>query len=101
MRGEDEPVLDRERADLDTPVIRAPDAITDQAGDEVNCEYLVRVEWLKNVSEEEGVWAPGLFYRRNLTVDRLTSNATLEYLRDQFGIEDLGQRGARAEGDRP
>lgn len=51
------------------------------------CEYLVRIEWIKEVPRDEAYWEEGLFALQH-TACRLTSSFTIERLSQHFGLED-------------
>jgi hypothetical protein len=70
------------------PIIQAPlQALQmDENADNLElCEYLVRVEWLKDLPIEEAIREKGMFANQN-TVCRLRNKFTLERLIDRFGL---------------
>lgn len=66
---------------LDLPLV-SPGLAWD-ADDDVNCEYVVLVNWRKSVSEREAYWRPGLFFRRT-TVWPFEDSAQAEEIRQQL-----------------
>lgn len=50
-------------------------------------EYLVRVEWLRDVPLKQAYWETGLFALQH-TACRMTSRFTIERLTAHFGLED-------------
>jgi hypothetical protein len=73
-----------------TPILQAPLTATNmdrQLGDPEQCEYLVRVEWLKTVPREQAYWEAGFFANQN-TVCRLRQPLTLNKLYAHYEIAD-------------
>lgn len=70
---------------LDAP-LEAPD-MDDQAGDEENQEYLVRVNWLATRDREQAIWEKGMFANQN-TVCKLRNQFTIETLTTRFELEE-------------
>jgi predicted nuclease with TOPRIM domain len=51
------------------------------------CEYIVSVEWIKNVPKHEAVWEKGMFANQN-SACKLRNQFTIERLTDWFRLED-------------
>jgi hypothetical protein len=50
-----------------------------------NCEYIVKVKWIKAVPKEEAFWVKGLKANQN-TAYKLRSQYTIEKVLDYFGL---------------
>ena len=70
---------------LNVPLI-AP-KMSENADDANLCEYLVRVEWIKQVPKTEAFWEKGLFALQH-TACRMTSSFTIEKLSQYFQLDD-------------
>lgn len=70
---------------LDAP-LKAPEMGAHKDDTELS-EYLVRVEWLRDVPREQAYWETGLFALQH-TACRMTSRFTIERLTAHFGLED-------------
>ena len=73
---------------LDAP-LRAP-AMGNRADDPEMSEYLVRVNWLKTVSESEAIWEQGMFANQN-TACRLQGEKgefTIVRVSEHFGLDE-------------
>ncbi len=53
-------------------------------------EYVVKVEWIKSVDQEESVWKRGFYYARHVVARPRARNwaTTLETLRAEWGVGD-------------
>jgi hypothetical protein len=75
---------------LEAP-LRAP-AMGKHADDPDLSEYLVKVRWLRTVSEENAVWEAGMFANQN-TACRLQGDKgefTIQRLTERFGLDAEG-----------
>lgn len=70
---------------LDAPLV-AP-KMSENADDLDLCEYIVRIDWIKDVPRNEAYWEKGLFALQH-TACRLTNSFTIERLSQHFGLED-------------
>lgn len=71
------------------PILEAPHEAPDMgkgANDPAQCEYFVRVDWIKTVPRSEAYWEKGLFALQH-TACRLTNSFTIERLSKHFGID--------------
>ncbi len=57
------------------------------ASDSELAEYLVRVEWIREMNREEAVWDKGMFANQN-SVCKLTNKFTLERLIERFDLRN-------------
>lgn len=76
--------------DKEIPILQAPLKAANMghdANDPDLCEYLVSVQWLKDVPKEQAYWEKGLFAIQH-TACRLRNRFTLERLVKHFGLED-------------
>jgi hypothetical protein len=71
---------------LEAPNIKAPN-MGDNSDDPEKSEYLVRVDWIKELPRGNAIWKKGMFANQN-TVCKLRNRFTLNILYDQFGLED-------------
>lgn len=62
--------------------------LKDNPDDLDNCEYLVRVEWLKILPDEQPYWIKGLAANQN-SAFRLTNKFTIDKLTEHFKLDDL------------
>ena len=62
-------------------------SIKENSDDLEKCEYLVRVEWIKTIPEEEAYWEKGLRANQN-SAFKLKNKFTLEKLIEHFELED-------------
>ena len=62
-------------------------SIKQNPDDLINCEYLVRVEWIKTIPEEDAYWEKGLRANQN-SAFRLMNKFTLEKLIEHFELEE-------------
>lgn len=72
------------------PILEAPltgSSIGKHANDPEKSEYLVRIDWIKQVPKEDGHWEKGLFAVQH-TSCRMRSRFTIERLAQHFGLED-------------
>jgi len=70
---------------LDVPL--GCEGIKHDPDDLENCEYLVRVEWIRAVPEEQAFWMRGLSANQN-SAYRLKNEFTLNKLTEHFKLED-------------
>ena len=70
---------------LDAPLVAKN--MGHDADDLENCDYLVRVEWIKTVAREEAYWEKGLFAKQH-TCCRLRNRFTLERLVRHFDLDE-------------
>ncbi|MFH7321324.1 endonuclease NucS domain-containing protein [Desulfurivibrio sp. D14AmB] len=70
---------------LDVPL--QAEGIKKNADDLENCEYLVRVKWLKTVPEEQAYWEKGMIANQN-SAFKLRNKFTLERLTKFFELDD-------------
>lgn len=72
------------------PILHAPLTAPNMGknSDDPNlCEYLVRVEWIRDVPRTEAYWVKGLFANQNIAC-RLTNSFTIERLSQHFDLGD-------------
>ncbi len=69
---------------LDLP-LSAPEA-SDNKDDPENSEWAVKVDWKKTFTREEAKSFKGIFANQNI-VCKLRNQETVEFLKDQFGID--------------
>lgn len=72
------------------PILDAPlkaRKMGEYADDPNNAEFLVRVEWLKTVPEEQAFWEKGMFANQN-SACKMRSTFTIERLVKHFELED-------------
>ena len=62
-------------------------SIKQNPNDLINCEYLVRVEWMKTIPENDAYWEKGLRANQN-SAFRLMNKFTLEKLSEHFELEE-------------
>lgn len=73
-----------------TPILDAPleaPGMGENKDDLELCEYLVRVEWVRAVPQEEAYWETGLFALQH-TACKMTSKFTIERLTAHFELDD-------------
>lgn len=73
-----------------TPILKAPlDApdMGEHKDDPEMSEYLVRVEWVRDLPRDEGYWETGLFALQH-TACKMTSKFTIERLTAHFKLDD-------------
>lgn len=58
----------------------------DHSDDPEQCEYVVRVEWLKTLKREDAIWKKGMFANQN-TACKLRNQFTLDTLVESFGVD--------------
>jgi hypothetical protein len=74
----------------DVPILQAPLLAPNMGknSDDLDlCEYLVRVEWVREVPRTEAYWERGLFANQH-TACRLTNSFTIERLSQHFDLDD-------------
>jgi hypothetical protein len=72
------------------PLLTAPliaPKMAENADDPDLCEYLVRVEWIRQVPKAEAYWEKGLFALQH-TACRMTSSFTIGKLSQHFQLDD-------------
>ncbi|MCL5275161.1 MAG: hypothetical protein M1434_10525 [Chloroflexi bacterium] len=75
---------------VNKPILEAPlqaQKMGDNFDDADKSEYLVRVEWLKNVPIEQAVWEKGMFANQN-SACKLRSAFTIDRLILRFHLEE-------------
>ncbi len=75
----------REKSILDVPL--KADGIKRDSDNLDLCEYFVKVEWLKTISEQDAFWVKGLRANQN-SAFRLMNKFTLDKLTEFFGLDD-------------
>lgn len=78
VNGQETPILD---------AVHLSPKMGENADNPDLCEYLVRVEWIKEVPRTDAYWEKGLFALQH-TACRLTSSFTIERLSQHFGLDD-------------
>ena len=63
------------------------EGIKKDADDPERCEYLVRIEWIKTLREEEAYWEKGMRANQN-SAFKLKNQYTLKKLLEHFHLED-------------
>ena len=61
--------------------------MAENADDLDKCEYLVRVDWIKEVDKTQAYWEKGLFANPNIAC-RMRNRFTLERLTQHFELDD-------------
>jgi hypothetical protein len=80
-------------ADVDgerLPILEAPLSaphMAENSGDRDRSEWLVRVDWIQTLSQDEAIWEKGMFANQN-SACRLTHPLTREVLITRFGLSD-------------
>jgi hypothetical protein len=76
----------------DLPILSLPHEapmMDENSNDPERAEHLVRVDWIKTLPKEEGIWEKGMFAVPQV-VARLRNRFTLERLTQAFRIEESG-----------
>ncbi len=75
-----------------TPILSMPNLPPEmdrQVNDMERCEHLVRVEWIKTLPMDQGVWEKGMFANQN-SACKLRSQFTIDRLTEIFELADEG-----------
>lgn len=78
--------IDGQETEILNAPLEAPN-MAENANDLDKCEYLVRVDWIKEVPKTQAHWEKGLFANQN-TACRMTNRFTLERLTQHFNLDD-------------
>jgi hypothetical protein len=73
-----------------TPILNMPNLPPEmdrQVDDMERCEYLVRVEWIKTLPMDQGIWEKGMFANQN-SACKLRSQFTIERLTEIFQLAE-------------
>jgi hypothetical protein len=73
-----------------TPILKMPNLPPEMArtiDDMERCEYLVRVEWVKTLPMDQGIWEKGMFANQN-SACKLRSQFTIDRLTEIFKLAD-------------